>query len=234
MTEQEILQAVYTMLEGDVDYWDATSDEYLAGRIYCNAAINRWERLEGIRWRELYATLTDSAVGLGGDKTLTAGTYSYDCPSDFRFLLGAVRTVDADGNSTYFTVVPPEKVAQLDDTISNWCYITGNPKDGYDLHFNPGLILTTGHTISYEYYKTATKFSAISSQSEMADPYFIVYFVLSRFYGNDGEDGKANQAFQEAEARLDQMKTENMIMMLDSEDGIDEVNNTRGASGFGQ
>lgn len=228
MTEQEILQAVYAMLEGDTSYWETTSDEYLAGRAYCNSAINRWERLEGIRWRELYATLTDSLVGLGGDKTLTAGTYSYDCPSDFKFLLGHVRTVDTSGNSTYYTVIPVERISKMDDSLTNWCYITGNPKDGYDLHFNPDLTLTTGHTIAYEYYKTATTFTATSSVNEMSDPYFIVYFVLSRFYNNDGEDGKSAIAFQEAEARLDQMKTENMIGTLESSDEIDDPTNTDG------
>jgi len=233
MTEQEIINQVYALLEGDTENWDTTSDEYLAARVYCNAAINRWERLEGIRWRELFATLTDSAVGLGGDKSLVAGTYSYNCPSDFKFVLGYVRTIDSSGNSTYYTVIPPERISKLDDTSTNWCYFTGNPKDGYDLHFNPDLTLTTGHTIAYEYYKAATTFTETSSVNEMADHYFIIYFVLSRFYENDGEDAKASKAFQEAEARLDQMKTENMIMAVDLEDKIEDISTDQGVGGFG-
>jgi hypothetical protein len=231
MTEQQILNAVYALYEGDTENWETTSDEYLAGRVYCNVAINRWERLEGIRWRDLFTTLSAAA---DGDKTLTAGDYDYDCPSDFRFVAGGVRTIDTSGNSTYFNVIPPEKVAQMDDTSGNWCYFTGSVKDGFILHFNPDLTLSTGHTIAYEYYKSATTFTETTSVSEMSDPYFIVYFVLSRFFENDGEDGKAMKAFQEAEARLDQMRTENMIMALDTEDNIDELNNTRGTSGFGE
>lgn len=231
MTEQDIINQIYALAEGDVDYWSSTDDEYLTARIYCNAAINRWANLEGTYWRELIGTL---AAAADGDKTLTAGDYSYDCPTNFKRPLGKVRTVDTAGHSTYYTVIKPEQISRMDDSGENWCYFVGNPKDGYDLKFNPDLTLTTGHTIAYEYYKNATTFTATTSVTEVSDPYFIIYFVLARFYENDGEDGKAAKAFQEAEARLDQMRTENMLHVWDEEDKVEDIHgDILGIEGFG-
>ena len=217
LTENNILDAVYALYEGDATGWTTTTDEYLAGRIYANAAVNRWEFYESTNWRELWTKLTDAA---DGDTTLTAGTSSYDTPTDFIKLSSHVRTLDASGNPTFWEVVPVSKVPSLVGDISRkYCYLTGNIKGGFDLNFNSKITLTTDHTIEYEYYKAATQFTAITDTTEMTDPYFIVYFVLSRFYENDNESGKASKAFQEAEARLENMRTNNIIGL----EGVSDV-----------
>lgn len=229
LAENAILDIVYALYEGDATGWTTTSDEYLAGRVYANAAINRWEFYEQTNWRELWVTLTDAA---DGDTTLTAGTSSYDCPTDMIKLSSFVRTLDASSNPTFWQVVPLSKVPSLaGSTGYKYCYLTGNIKGGFDLHFNPSITLTTGHTIEYEYYKAATQFAAITDTTEMPDPYFIVYFVLSRFHENDNESGKSSKAFQEAEARLENMRTNNIIGL----EGVsDVIESTLGeGAGFG-
>jgi len=220
LTENSILDIVYTLYEGDVTTWDETSDEYLAGRIYCNAAINRWEFYEQTNWRELYSTLTAAADGY---KTLTAGDYTYTCPSNMVKPASYVRTVDTNSVSSYWQVVPTDKVASLVSETYQYCYFTGNLKDGFVLHFNPLCTLTTGYTINYEYYKQATQFTTTSSTTELADPYFIVYFVLSRFYESDGEEQKASKAFQESEARLENMRTNNILHLENVQDNIEDT-----------
>lgn len=215
MTEQEILNTVYALYEGDTTNWGTTSDEYLAARIYANAAINRWEFYEMTNWKELWVSLDDAA---DGDKTLTAGTYAYDCPSDMVKPASFVRT----NSTTYWNVVPLSRVPSLSSSSDAFCYFTGNKKDGFVLNFNPNTTLTTGDTINYEYYKEATTFTTTTDETEMADPYFIVYFILSRLYENDGEDGRASKAFQEAEARLENMRTQNIMGLENVDDWIQD------------
>lgn len=224
--EQEILNIIYALYEGDTTNWDSTSDEYLSARVYANTAINRWEFYDQTNWKELWTTLTEAATG---DKTITAGTSSYICPKDFIRGSSYVRTVDASGGTTFWDVIPLSKVGKYaDNNSSRFCYFTGNLRDRYYLHFNPGVDPTIGHTIEYEYYKSASKFFSTTSTTEMSDPYFIVYFVLSRFYENDGEDGRASKAFQEAEARLENMRTQNMVHIEGVTDTIED-----NSSGFG-
>lgn len=204
LTENNIIDIVYALYETDDDGWETDSDEYLAARKYANVAINRWEKYDNTQWRELWSTLTAAA---DGDKTLTAGDYSYDCPTNFLRPGSWVRT---GATPTFWKVIPPEQVAakDLSNDTSNFCYFTGNIKTGFDLNFNPNVTLTTGDTIYYEYYKVATKFTAITDTTEMSDPYFIVYYVLYRFLKNDGEDytDEANQS----EDLLENMRTTNL------------------------
>lgn len=230
LTENSILNIVYALYEGDTDNWGTTSDEYLSSRVYANAAINRWEFYEQTNWHELWGTLTAAA---DGTKTTTAGTSAYICPTNMIKPSSYVRTVDGSSNSTYWDVVPLSRVPSLiKDTSYYFCYFTGNIKDGFTLNFNPNIGLTTGHTINYEYYKVASTFTATTSTTEMSDPYFIVYFVLSRLYENDGEDGRASKAFQESETRLENMRTNNIIHLEGVQDNIESSLSDMGGFGY--
>jgi len=222
LSEQTIIDIVYSLYETDTTGWDTDSSEYLAARNYANAAISRWENYNNTTWRELWSTLTAAA---DGTKTLTASTYAYNCPTNFKRPSSWVRT----GDDLFWTVVSPEHLARLVDSQDYFCYFTGSVKAGFKVNFNPNLTLTTDDAIEYEYYKTATQFAAITDTTEMADPYFIVYFVLARFLKNDGEDfsDEANQA----EEILDNMYVANMTGLFDVPDSIDKTLNADG--GFG-
>jgi len=220
LTEQNILDIVYALYEGDVTNWIPESEEYLTARIYANAAINRWEFYEQTNWRELWTPLTDAS---DGDKTLTAGTYAYRCPTNMIKPASYVRTVGNGSVSKYWDVVSLSKVPSLKLEDYNYCYFTGNIKNGFTLHFNPNVVLNTGDILNYEYYKSATKFTTPTSTTEMSDPYFIVYFVISRLFENDGEDGRASKAFQEAEGRLENMKVANIIHLEGVKDNIEDT-----------
>lgn len=225
LTEADILNTVYALYETDTSNWSATDDEYLAGRKYCNIAINRWERYDNTEWRDLWTKLEDAGTGAGtGDKT-TDGTNQYDCPSNFIRPGSWVRVGD-----TFYTVVPSEKVAKLSNSWDRFCYFSGNVKDGFKLNFNKNLTMTTGDTISYEYYKSATSFTATTSTTEMSDPYFIVYFVLSRFIKNDGDDNM--EELQEADEKLEQMRVANMSGLYDLPEQVES--SLSDLEGFGE
>ena len=231
MDEQSILNIIYAMYEGDTTNWATSSDEYLAARVYANAAINRWEFYDFTNWHELWGTLDDAGASAG--KTLTNGTSTYNCPKNMIRPSSYVRTEDSSGNSTFWEVVPLAKVASLaTDSSYHYTYFTGSIKNRFQLHFNPNIELTTGSYIRYEYYKSATKFTSPDSTTEMSDPYFIVYFVLSRFYENDGETNKSSKAFQEAEARLENMRTQNMMHLEGTKDNIETTIDNNDGFGY--
>lgn len=210
LTENEIIDIVYSLYETDDTGWDTASSEYLSARIICNAAIKKWEMFDNTVWRELWTTLDDAA---DGDKTITAGTYDYDCPTNFAKPSSWVRLTDSNDSTTIYKVVSPEELSRYTDSKDSFCYFTGNPKDGYDLHFNPNLTLTTGDTIHYEYYKVATLFTASNSTTEVPDPYYLVYYTLARLLKNDGED-YSEEANQWREL-LENMRVTNMAGYFD-------------------
>lgn len=221
MTEQEIIDLVYSMYENDSDGWDATSSEYLTARAIANGAIRRWKNLEGVRWNELYKELADA---VDGDKTVTAGDYSYNCPADMMIPPAVGEYVDIGG--TTFIVETIAKLPQLRESQTNFVYFIGNEKDGFDMKVNPNVTLVTGDTISYGYWKSPTYLTTTTSETEMRDPMFIVHYVLSRFYKSDGLLNESNQEMQVAEGILDQMRTENIDVIGDELDPDD--------AGFGE
>lgn len=215
LTENNIIDIIYSLYETDNEGWDTTSSEYLSVRNFCNAAIKKWETFDNTTWRELWGTLSGAA---DGDKTITAGTYNYDCPTNFLRPSSWVRTTDANDANTTWKVVSPEELARYTNSQDNFCYFTGNPKDSYQIHFNPNVTLTTGDTINYEYYKTATTFTTTTSVTEVPDPYFLVYYSLARLLKNDGED--YSQEDNQWHELLENMRVANMTGYFDISDPL--------------
>lgn len=222
MNEENIIQSVYYLVEIDSEPWGETDDEYLTARGLANIAINRWHKYENTTWNELITNLTDSAVLLGGDKVTVDATYSYDCPSDFVRPVSLVRI-----GGELFDVKKPQQLAELNESGQNFVYFTGNPKDGYKMNINKNLTVVGGKTIEYEYYKTPSTFSSKTSETEMSDPYFIVYFIAAHM----GDEGINTDYFQMAEARLEQMRSVNMSGLFGVSDNIN--NSLDSNSGFG-
>jgi hypothetical protein len=215
LTEADIIDLIYSTYEVDDTTWSTSDAEYLTARRLCNGSIRRWEYLEGVRWNELFTTLTSASTGT---KTVTAGTYVYDCPDDMRVPPKSEDFVRVNGE--LYPVVALSKIQQLGDSMARYYYFTGNPKLGYKLNFNTSLVFTTGHIIEYEYYRSATYFSAPTSSTEMSNPMFIVHDVLSRLYRGDGMLTESRDELQFAENLLQEMKAENFEVISDDVAGF--------------
>lgn len=224
LTEQEIINNAYYILEQDSDGWDTDDDEYLTARGLLNVGVGRWEHYENTVWRELWVKLSDAA---DGTKTITAGTSDYSCPTNFVRASSWVRTI-RNGNSTYWKVIDPSKSSGYSNSTDYVCWYTGNKKDGFTLHFNPNVTLTTADTIEYEYYKGATKTTATTDEVELSDPNFLAYFIAAHM----SEDGLDTSLFTIAEQLLDNMQTENMDSLMLIEDSVDDT--LEGNTGFGR
>lgn len=206
-TEETIINNSFYLLEKDSDVWASTDSEYLTARGFMNMGIQRWESYDNTTWRELWTTNGTALSSLGGDTTVSASTWTYDCPSDFIRPGGYVTTTDSAGGVTFWKVLPNEEVGKYANSTDNFVYFTGNKSSGFDLNFNAKSTPTTGGTIDYPYYKSATQSSATSTVVECGDPNFLSYFIAAHM--SESTDAIDSTFFTVAEGLLKQMKSVN-------------------------
>jgi len=212
------LNALY---EADSVVPTSTEEDYLVWTKLFNISIGLWEMEEGVLWKELFVKLADAA---DGTKTTTANTYTYSVPTNFRFPASGYVWVGTAPNATAFRVLRQEEVQLFQNNTEKWCYflMDGTPT----LEFNPLCTLTTGHTISYMYYKKATALATGSDTFEMSDPMFAVYYALSELKKEEG-DPTANAITTQ---KLEAMKTRNSMPAYYQHNSFENFTE----SGFGQ
>lgn len=206
-----------TLFEGDSTPPTSGEEDYNVWTGLLNIAINIWENEEGVLWRTLFTTLTASA---DGDKTTSAGDYSYALPALFQFPASAYVWLGSGDQKTPYTVIPIEKVQLLEDNHERWCYFTETT-----LQFNPNLTIDGGSTINYNYYKYASKLTTGSSTFEMTDPFFAIYYALSELKKDEGDTSSLSVATQKLEA----MKTKNIMPSWYGDNSLEDGSET----GFG-
>ena len=228
MTLEEFQAITHTLYQGDTDTPASTEDDWSVRLNLLKVAISVWDNEEGVLWAELWCQLSDAA---DGDKTVVAATVDYDCPSDFRFPGGYVRTTDSNGNHTYWPVVKAPKSELFKNEDVTLCWFTGNKNTGFDLHF--GKQPTAGHTINYPYYKEPFEPSAAAHVIEMSDPYFAIYHSLAKLHELDGEGDRATLAMAQAEMRMRNMRVRNVMPSWYAESYVPDRDFETGTPGFG-
>lgn len=196
------LNALY---EGDSTPPAAGEEDFIVWTALLNLAVNLWENEEGVLWKQLFVKLADAA---DGDKTTTAGDYSYSTPSNFVFPASGYVWLGSGTAKTPYKIIPQSDLQLYENSTGNWCYFLMDTTP--TLEFNPNCTLNTGDTISYNYYKDATGFTAASTGAEtfdMSDPGFAVYYALSELKKEEGDTSALSIATQKLEA----MKTKNVM-----------------------
>jgi hypothetical protein len=207
---EDAIEYLNSLLELDDDVPSSGDEDFTVWLSLLNIGVNLWESEEGVLWRELFVKLADAATG---DKTATAGDYSYATPTDFVFPTSGYVWIGTGTNKTAFKVVKQEDIQLYENNSDNWCYflMDGTPT----LEFNPNCNVPNG-TISYNYYKNATRLTAGASTFEMSDPLFAVYYALSELTKEEGNQGALSIASQKMEG----MKTRNIIPSYFQEDSF--------------
>lgn len=216
------------MYQGDVQYPDANDSEWTHRLTLILAGIAAWDNEKGILWNELWVTLTDAATG---DKTVLASTLQYDAPDDFRFVGGFVKTTYQNQTQEWEVLKPSAIEQYVGQGGVTKCYFTGNSNTGYKLNFLSQP--TVGATIDYPYYKAPFEPSTAAHVVEMADPWFIIYFVISKLHEIDGEGDRAIKALQEATGRLNSMRTRNEMPAFMQNNSTPDRDWDTGSGGFG-
>lgn len=175
-------------------------EDYVVWTGLFNTAINLWETEEGVLWKELFVKLVDAS---DGDKTSTAGDYSYACPTDFVFTASAYVWLGTGTNKLPYKVIDISETQLHENSSEKWCYFVQGSSP--TLEFNPNITLPDNYTISYNYYKHATKLTTGSDTFEMGDPMFAVFYGLGELKKEEGD----STALAIATQKLDGMKMKN-------------------------
>jgi len=193
-TLSDAISFINTLYESDSTAPSSGDEDYTVWTALINVAIGIWENEEGVLWDELFVKLDDAS---DGDKTASAGDYSYDCPSDFVFPSSSYVWIGDNTNKTPYKVIKQTELQLYENNSGNWCYfIRGSSPT---LEFNPNCTVLAG-TIRYNYYKYATKMTAGTDVFEMTDPMFVVYYVLSELKKDEGDTTAGAIASQKLEA----------------------------------
>jgi hypothetical protein len=214
MTITEALQIIHRLYEGNEDYPDSTSEDYISRLEKANSAIRIWEGKlnEGIFWKELFDTEAITAGGSGSDAA----------PADFLFPGGSIWV-----GSTEYSFVRPEKARKLiQQGAENFYWITGG-KGAYKVNTYPALT----SNFDFDYYKDALKFTTGDDTTpiEMSDPYFLIEFVLSQLYLDDDNATQAGFYMDSANEKMDAMKLANEMTPFYQDSALEDLSD----NGFG-
>lgn len=221
---QTILHALY---QGDDDTPINTSDDWAVRTTLLGVGVDEWEQ-EITEWRELYTTLLTAS---DGDKTTVASTATYNCPTNFIRPVGFLR-IDDGTNTHYYPRKEVDGIQLFDDnTTEKFYYVTGSASAGFSITIHPTP--DDAYTVSYEYYKRATKPTGTTDIFEMSDPYFAIYYALSVLHENDGAGLRAEKALAQASSRMQIMKSNNFSLGAYQDDFPGDVDFDLGVTGFG-
>jgi len=229
MTLENWQDYLHTLYQGDDSTPSEGSTDWDSRLILLKASIALWNSEKGILWNELFVQLSDAS---DGDKTVVAATVDYDCPTDFLFLATYVRTTSSAGEHTFWEVVKPAKAEIFKNESAQICWITGNKKVGYNLHF--GKQPTAGHTINYGYYKEPYEPSAAADVIEMSNPWFGIHYALSILKELDGLGDSATLELGIANAMISSMKTKNIMPPWLQDNQVPDKDFEVGRGGFGK
>jgi len=201
---------VNSLYEVDSSAPSAGEEDYIVWTALLNIAKNLWESEEGVLWNELFVKLEDAATG---DKT-TDSTNSYTCPTDFIFPASAYVWLGSGNVKTAYQVIDIKNIQLYENNGENWCYFIGGASP--TLEFNPNLTMTTGETISYNYYKHATKLTTGTDKLEMSDPMAAVFYAVGELKKEEGD----SSALQVLTQKIEAMKTKNVMPTWLQEDSL--------------
>lgn len=231
LTESDLQDAIHTLYETDATTPASTDDDYIIRRRLINVAINRWENNMGTIWNELWTNT--SIVSTGATLTIATNDTTYNAPTSFLFPGGYVLIMNGTEEHSRIPVIKPEE-AQI-YTSSQAAYFTGSPSTGYVLNLTqkPQSDIN-GFTLKYDYYKRAEAMDATTDIPEMADPYYIVYAVVSELHKGDNNITLYQAALQEAEERLRQMVMKNTMYANYQDHGLQDQQYINTGGTFGE
>lgn len=205
------MEEIYLDFEKSSDAPDTTSEDYLVRLRFVRKSIEKWENEQGIEWKELYGTLS---------QTLTSGVYNDNTGAgtleDFKRPAGHLKI----GEDKYEYVRPERVEVEQRLNESKKIYTVTGSKGSFSINVYP--VVTDSFTLNYR--KDATKYytGAESTPIEMSDPSFIIHDVLAQLYLDDDNGTQANVEIQIAAAKMDAMRLANETQPFSKNDFPDD------------
>lgn len=138
---------------------------------YAQQAISEWGA--AYNWRQLKQHLD-----------ITPSMASISMPSNFRNLTGAPRVLTGNGVWDEYPQIQPEEKYNY-GTNDNYCYLLGDPSQGYVLVFNN---LTSGATLSVPFQRYPSGVATLTDSVEVDDGEYIKMKVISYVLQSRSDD----------------------------------------------
>jgi len=202
---QEIINTRYNQEAGAPD----DDEDSSLRRSLLNQFIQDWSRETGVIWEALRTNT--GALNTGATLVLSTGVTAYDAPDEFEKLAGKVYLYDASGNLKYR--VPVVKASESGDYRGRQqlrAFVTGNPKDGYQINFTKVTSEMNGWTMVYDFQRTATLFTDADQYTEVPDPFFLAFMTLAELH-RPSRVALATQYENDARRRMESMILDNLM-----------------------
>lgn len=198
MLIEDLMEDLYYDFEKSADTPDKTSEDYLVRLRYVRKAIQNWANEQGIEWKELYGTLS---------QTLTAGVYNDNAGTgtleNFKRPAGFLRV----GEDKYEYVRPEQVEKEVRENVAKKIYTVTGSKGTFSINVYP--VVSGAFTLDYRKEPTLYYTGSETTEIEMSDPEFIIEFVLAQLYLDDNNSNQATVEMQIATAKMDSMKLHN-------------------------
>lgn len=185
MQFQDIFAEYFSQYRGQAVQIPVFGDREFTVAIYrCNSAIRKWDRTDGMLWRELITTAGEQSLTAFPlvAKTVVGGTLSYPAPTNMRKPPAKVRFYTSATNYHDIGVTDPENAKDGNNDSSVW--FSGGANTGYTMHV--GSLLSTQYTtylVDYVYIKKPTLLSVTADPSttviDMSDPNYCIQDMLA-------------------------------------------------------
>lgn len=206
-TVNDALQEMHVLLVKDVDYPDSSEEDYQVRLALLKNAVRVWASEEGVLWRELVQSWEDAT---GGDKTVSTGDLTINCPTLFDGFHTAYLYLSLNGTSIRYDVVDSSNAPlYIDNPGERACWVVGGPNGGYKIRFSQAIPEDlNGATVVADILVTPTVPTQGSDILQMRDPQFAIYWGLAELI-KDEDPGLAGEYSQIAINKLAAMKLKN-------------------------
>ena len=227
MTVQDLMDEIYVAVDNDPTNSTTQDDEWTSRLRLINMGIKAWER-EDVLWNELWSSYTHSAT------VSTATTYTISA-TDYRFA-GSYMKFTLNGADTYLEIIKPEEGFKYVQIGSKAVYITGNPSVGWTINLTwtpasgDGFY---GATMSFNYYKSASRMAVTTDTPEMSDPSYLVNFVAYRKNLYNGRSNVAQDYLTSSQDCMDDMKMRNAMRVQYGSREIEDLDLIRNNASLG-
>lgn len=162
-----------------------TGDELTLRQNYANQAV--WDALVTGQLSEMTQEFVKGATGA-----------TVSLPSNFYEFQVDPQVLDSTGNWTpYPEILPQEKYSK--DSGDKYCYVLGNPVEGYSAVFNN---LPSGATVSAMIQRSPSGMQTLTDKCELSDPTYVVRSIESYvLYSRSDERFPTANAMKEKQLR---------------------------------
>lgn len=213
-TFQEVFEEYYALFRGRVTNlptFTTNSREYKFAIQLGNNAIKKWNRTDGMLWRELIdlASKQNTTVWPTIQRTVATATLTYAAPTNMRKPPASIRL----GTST-IPVIDPQDVLNMASNTT-YAYFTGGANNFFTLNI-PSTITTQydGQLIDFIYDKKPTLLTSTTDPAatviEMSDPSFMIHYMVMLRSIKQRTGFVYQTSLKEASEALQNMKLENM------------------------